>query len=100
MVITKLHVASIFELPPDPYFGCFLLLKEMKLLIEREYQPQGFNVGVNCGSPAGQTVGHAHIHLIRRYSGDVPNSGGGVRNVIQERGTTDFSEGLSHVGRN
>ena len=86
LVIPKLHVASIFELPRDAYSDCFLLLKEAKSLIEREYQPQGINVGVNCGPAAGQTVEHAHIHLIPRYSGDVANPRGGVRNIIPGKG--------------
>lgn len=86
LVIPKLHVATIFDLPRDAYSACFLLLKEVKSLIEREYHPQGVNVGVNCGSAAGQTVEHAHIHLIPRYSGDVENPRGGVRNVIPGKG--------------
>ena len=86
LVIPKLHVASIFDLPPEVYSSCFLLLKQVKPLIEKEYQPQGINVGVNCGSAAGQTVEHAHIHLIPRYSGDVANPRGGVRNVIPGKG--------------
>jgi diadenosine tetraphosphate (Ap4A) HIT family hydrolase len=86
LVIPKVHASSIFELPSDAYSACFLLLKEVKSLIECEYKPQGFNVGINCGSAAGQTVEHAHIHLIPRYSGDVVNPRGGVRNVIPGKG--------------
>ena len=53
----------------------------------REDDPtvEGFNVGANCGAAAGQTVGHAHIHLIPRRKGDTPEPEGGVRGAIPER---------------
>ena len=54
----------------------------MKARIDAERQPDGYNIGVNCGEAAGQTVFHAHIHLIPRYSGDDPAPRGGVRAVI------------------
>jgi diadenosine tetraphosphate (Ap4A) HIT family hydrolase len=50
------------------------------------FDPQGFNIGVNCGEAAGRTVVHAHIHIIPRYAGDVPSPRGGVRNVIPGKG--------------
>ena len=50
------------------------------------YQPQGFNVGINNSPVAGQTVPHAHIHVIPRYEGDVKNPRGGIRNIIPEKG--------------
>ena len=57
-----------------------------KEIIEREHQPDGFNIGMNCGEVAGQTVFHFHCHLIPRYAGDMENPRGGVRHVIPERG--------------
>jgi len=86
LVIPKLHLASIFDLPLEAYAACFELLRKVETLIESQHSPAGINVGINCGSAAGQTVEHAHIHLIPRYSGDVPNPRGGVRNVIPGKG--------------
>jgi diadenosine tetraphosphate (Ap4A) HIT family hydrolase len=57
-----------------------------KGLIEREYTPDGFNIGMNCGETAGQTVFHFHCHVIPRYKGDMENPRGGVRHVIPEKG--------------
>jgi ATP adenylyltransferase len=86
LVIPKMHVATIFDLPRESYSGCFLLLKDVKSLIQSDYHPDGINVGNNCGLAAGQTVEHAHIHVIPRYFGDVFNPRGGVRNVIPGKG--------------
>jgi diadenosine tetraphosphate (Ap4A) HIT family hydrolase len=50
--------------------------------LRQEYTPEGFNIGVNCGAAAGQTVMHVHVHLIPRYRGDMDDPRGGVRGVI------------------
>lgn len=54
-------------------------------MLDRDRQPDGYNIGINCGEAAGQTVMHLHIHLIPRYLGDLENPRGGVRGVIPER---------------
>jgi len=61
-------------------------IEKAKQLILAEYRPDGFNIGMNCGASAGQTVFHFHCHLIPRYKGDMENPRGGVRHVIPERG--------------
>lgn len=86
LVIPKRHVATIWELSEDEYADVFNLVKQVKDLIQNKFDPQGINVGVNCGEAAGQTVFHAHIHIIPRYAGDVPNPRGGVRNIIPGKG--------------
>jgi len=53
-----------------------------KTIVEAEFQPDGYNLGMNCGTAAGQTVPHFHLHLIPRYHGDTSNPRGGVRGVI------------------
>lgn len=58
------------------------LLDLCKEYLNREYKPNGYNVGVNCGKAAGQTIWHVHIHLIPRYIGDTHKPRGGVRGVI------------------
>ena len=50
-----------------------------------EYHPDGYNIGVNCGEAAGQTIFHVHVHLIPRYKGDMEDPRGGVRGVIPEK---------------
>jgi diadenosine tetraphosphate (Ap4A) HIT family hydrolase len=70
----------------DEYMDAFSLVRGVKDQLQKEFEPQGFNIGVNCGEVAGQTVFHAHVHVIPRYAGDVPNPRGGVRNVIPGKG--------------
>lgn len=61
------------------------LLDEARGLLANEFQPDGWNVGINDGPAAGQTVPHLHIHLIPRYAGDLPDPRGGVRWVLPEK---------------
>jgi diadenosine tetraphosphate (Ap4A) HIT family hydrolase len=70
----------------EEYIDAFSLVRQLKQMLQAQFKPQGFNVGVNCGDAAGQTVFHAHIHVIPRYTGDVPNPRGGVRNIIPGKG--------------
>jgi diadenosine tetraphosphate (Ap4A) HIT family hydrolase len=86
LVIPKRHVETIWELSEDEYSDVFNLVRQVKELIQDRFYPHGINVGVNCGEAAGQTVFHAHIHIIPRYAGDVPNPRGGVRNIIPGKG--------------
>ena len=61
------------------------LLFQGKKMLDEQYQPDGYNIGVNCGEAAGQTVFHVHVHLIPRYDGDIEDPSGGVRGVIPEK---------------
>lgn len=63
----------------------FGLLDEAKAGLEREFQPDAYNIGINDGIAAGQTVPHLHIHLIPRYQGDVADPRGGIRWVMPEK---------------
>ena len=60
-----------------------------KGIIEKEFQPDGYNIGMNCGESAGQTIFHFHCHLIPRYKGDMDNPRGGVRHCISGKGYYD-----------
>lgn len=85
LVIPKRHLANYFELSFKEQSACWLVLNRTQKIIQKKYQPQGFNIGVNIGDAAGQTVHHVHIHLIPRYEGDVPAPEGGVRGVIPRK---------------
>lgn len=85
LVIPKRHCADYFELSVEEQEGCWRLLNEVKRLVADRFSPDGFNVGINVGAIAGQTVPHVHLHLIPRYRGDVEEPRGGVRGVIPSR---------------
>lgn len=82
LIIPKRHIESLFETSADEFRAFREVLIKAKHVIEQEYQPDGYNIGVNDGQAAGQSVLHVHIHVIPRYRGDVINPLGGVRGVI------------------
>lgn len=85
LIVPRRHARMIWDLSEEEYAACFALVREAKAIIEARHRPEGFNVGVNCGEAAGQSVWHAHIHLIPRYRGDVADPRGGVRNIIAHK---------------
>jgi diadenosine tetraphosphate (Ap4A) HIT family hydrolase len=60
-------------------------VEEAKILLDNKFHPDGYNLGVNVGETAGQTIAHAHLHVIPRYRGDVDQPRGGVRGVIPRK---------------
>jgi diadenosine tetraphosphate (Ap4A) HIT family hydrolase len=85
LIVFRRHVADIFDLTPCEIRDFVRLIQSAKARINRDRQPAGFNVGVNVGRAAGQTVMHAHVHVIPRYPGDVDDPTGGVRGVIPHK---------------
>jgi ATP adenylyltransferase len=85
LIVPKKHVADYFDLEPALQQACMKLLNQAKVLIQERYNPEGFNIGINAGAAAGQTIFHVHLHLIPRYLGDMPDPRGGVRGVIPDR---------------
>jgi diadenosine tetraphosphate (Ap4A) HIT family hydrolase len=85
LIIPRRHVASFFETTDEERQAMMKLLDEMKAMLDREHKPDGYNIGINNGAAAGQTVMHLHMHLIPRYAGDRPDPRGGVRWVIPEK---------------
>jgi diadenosine tetraphosphate (Ap4A) HIT family hydrolase len=85
LVIPKRHVASLFDCTEAEQSALLKLLNLVRMDVDREFQPAGYNVGVNDGVAAGQTVMHLHMHLIPRYAGDAPDPRGGVRWVLPEK---------------
>ena len=82
LIIPRRHVANYFELSTDEQQALWQLVNTTKILLENRFHPKGFNIGINIGETAGQSVMHVHIHLIPRYKGDVEQPRGGVRGVI------------------
>jgi diadenosine tetraphosphate (Ap4A) HIT family hydrolase len=85
LVIPKRHCRSFFELGEDEVAACFRLLREERAKLADALHPDGFNVGVNDGEAAGQSIAHTHWHLIPRYRGDHPDPRGGVRHLLPTR---------------
>lgn len=85
LVIPKRHIASFFEATREEQAALLDLLNEMQHVLAKEHNPDGFNIGINVGEAAGQTVMHLHIHLIPRYAGDQPDPRGGVRWIFPEK---------------
>lgn len=85
VVIPRRHVASFFDLTSDEIAACMALIQQEKQRIDDEFKPDGYNIGVNVGPAAGQSILHVHIHIIPRYKGDVENPQGGVRHVLPQK---------------
>lgn len=79
LIIPKRHVASWFELSEEELVPLHDAIRWAREDVETEFGPDGYNLGVNDGSAAGQTVWHLHVHLIPRYEGDCSDPRGGVR---------------------
>jgi len=82
LVIPKRHISSWFEITPEEQSDMLDLLGRAKAVLEEEFKPDGYNIGINDGATAGQTVPHLHMHLIPRYEGDLEDPRGGVRWII------------------
>lgn len=81
LIIPKRHFQSFFEANGEEIKAIYSLLHEVKEMLDIQYEPSGYNIGINVGYDAGQTIMHLHVHLIPRYKGDVDNPRGGVRNL-------------------
>jgi diadenosine tetraphosphate (Ap4A) HIT family hydrolase len=85
LIVPRRHVADFFSLTEQEQAGLWSLLPAAKLVLDDSCHPAAYNVGMNVGQAAGQTVAHVHVHLIPRYDGDVVDPRGGVRWVLPER---------------
>jgi diadenosine tetraphosphate (Ap4A) HIT family hydrolase len=84
LVVSKRHVASFFETSPEERDAFLSLLDRVREHVRENYAPSGYNIGINEGSDAGQSVQHFHVHLIPRFAGDSKDPRGGVRWVIRD----------------
>jgi superfamily II DNA or RNA helicase/diadenosine tetraphosphate (Ap4A) HIT family hydrolase len=85
LVLPRRHVTAWFDATPDEQAALLAATDAVRHEIERHHTPDGYNLGVNVGEAAGQTVVHLHLHVIPRYLGDVPDPRGGVRHVIPHK---------------
>jgi len=81
LVIPKRHFPGFFDAADEEIVACYSLIKDVRRLLDEKFRPDGYNIGVNHGACAGQTIWHLHFHVIPRYAGDVDKPMGGVRRV-------------------
>src|SRR3954471_23667515 len=99
LIIARRHVASWFDATPAERAAMLDTVDAVREIIERDHSPDGYNIGLNIGAAAGQSVDHVHLHVIPRYAGDVPDPRGGVRHVVAHAGNYLLSptvEGAPH----
>lgn len=85
LIVPKRHEADYFKLEAEEKADMANLIEYVKDYLQTKYSPDGFNIGINIGEAAGQSIFHCHIHIIPRYKGDVDNPLGGVRGVIPNK---------------
>jgi diadenosine tetraphosphate (Ap4A) HIT family hydrolase len=86
LIISKEIREHFFDLSDDEKTSLPKMIDLAKVLIEKEHSPHGYNIGMNCGHTAGQTVFHFHCHVIPRYKGDMDDPRGGVRHCVVGKG--------------
>ncbi len=85
LIVPKRLVSNYFDLTLKEQTACWIVANKVKDILQEKFNPDGFNIGVNINSDAGQTIWHSHIHIIPRYKGDVENPRGGIRGVIPNK---------------
>ena len=93
LIIPKRHVGSFFELTPVEASAMHEMLVAAKAALDQLHAPDSYNIGINDGPDAGQTVPHVHIHLIPRYRGDAKDPRGGVRWLLADKADYWSSQG-------
>lgn len=85
LIVSKRLVSNYFDLSQKEQTALWIVVNEVKKILQEKYNPDGFNIGINVNEEAGQTIWHCHIHIIPRYKGDVEEPRGGVRGVIPSK---------------
>ncbi|MDP6523502.1 MAG: HIT family protein [Kiritimatiellia bacterium] len=85
LVVPKQRVSSLFELKPDIQTAVWDAVRLTREFLAKEYHTDSFNIGINDGRAAGQTITHTHIHVIPRFKGDAPDPRGGIRWIMPDR---------------
>ncbi len=84
IIVPRQHRETVFDLTQDEWNATYQLLQEVKSYMDERYQPDGYNVGWNCGEIGGQHVFHAHMHVLPRYA-DEPMAGKGIRYLFKSK---------------
>ncbi len=87
LIVPNRHVPNYFDCTQEEVTELWQMVNKAKEYVEKEHQPDSYNIGINVSKAAGQSVPHTHIHLIPRYFGDVEDPRGGVRSVIPTKRT-------------
>ena len=101
LLIPRRHIPTWFEATSEEHVALISAIDQAKAAIEKNHQPDGYNIGINCGAAAGQTVFRLHVHIIPRYQGDVGDPRGGVRHIIARKAnylSNDSQPGDSTTG--
>jgi diadenosine tetraphosphate (Ap4A) HIT family hydrolase len=85
LIISKEHYVNYFELPEFVQIDMMKLVSETKKLLDKKYATSQYNIGINCGQLAGQTINHVHIHLIPRREKDIHDPRGGIRWILPDK---------------
>ncbi len=86
LIISSEDRKDYFDLDPAETTELQEMIHTCKEIIEKDYKPDGYNIGMNCGEAAGQTVFRFHCHVIPRYAGDMKDPRGGVRHCVEGKG--------------
>jgi diadenosine tetraphosphate (Ap4A) HIT family hydrolase len=85
LIVPHRIYSNYFDSSEEEIIGLNKLLFKTKKFLDENYNPSGYNIGINCGEVSGQTVDHLHIHIIPRYLNDVEDPRGGIRGVIPDK---------------
>ncbi len=85
LIVPRRHIGSFFAISAEERDAMLGLLDAAKAALDAEFHPDGYNIGINDGAAAGQTVPHVHLHIIPRYAGDRPDPRGGVRWILPDK---------------
>lgn len=86
LIVPRRLIESWFEATPAEQLAVIELLGQVKGMLDERFRPDGYNVGFNDGAAAGQTIRHAHLHVMPRYAGDMADPRGGVRHAVAGHG--------------
>jgi diadenosine tetraphosphate (Ap4A) HIT family hydrolase len=97
LIVPRRHVGSFGEASLDEQSAMLAMLQRVRAMLDEELRPDGYNIGINDGTAAGQTVMHVHMHVIPRYRGDRPDPRGGIRWIIPEKADYWSDRGLTQA---
>jgi diadenosine tetraphosphate (Ap4A) HIT family hydrolase len=85
LIIPKRHILSLFDLDQEDFVYLHKVINKLKIFLDQQYNPDGFNIGINDGKASGRTIEHLHIHVIPRYINDQKDPRGGIRLIFPEK---------------